>query len=167
MGEIFAKKGLTLIYGGAQVGLMGVLADSVLANGGKAIGVIPEFLLKKEVGHSGLSELIVVETMHERKSKMAELSDGFIAMPGGFGTLDELCEILTWAQLDLHRKPIGLLNSGDYFSLFMQFADLMVSDGFVRKEHRELLLSAENPADLINKMEGKGVSFVEKWMDKV
>jgi uncharacterized protein (TIGR00730 family) len=148
-GRHLAAKGITLVYGGSNVGLMGILADEVLARGGKVIGVIPRFLAKKEVAHDGLTELHFVETMHERKALMAELADAFLALPGGYGTLDELCEILTWAQLKLHNKPIGLINHQGYFQCLLKFFDQAEENGFLSNDLRSLLLEAQNAEEAI------------------
>ncbi len=126
LGQALVRKHIELIYGGGQIGLMGILADSVLQNGGKVIGVIPQYLKTKELAHSNLSELIVVQTMHERKAKMNELTDGVIALPGGFGTLDELFEMLTWAQLGLHKKPVGILNVDNFYDKLIDFIESLV-----------------------------------------
>jgi uncharacterized protein (TIGR00730 family) len=143
---------MTLVYGGGNIGLMGVLADGALDAGGRVVGVIPQALLEKELGHGGVTELRVVGTMHERKAMMADLSDAFLALPGGFGTLDELCEILTWSQLGIHAKPIGLLNQRGYFDSFLAFLDRSVVDGFLRAEHRNLLLVGDDPAEVIDRI---------------
>lgn len=153
LGTTLAKRNITLVYGGAKVGLMGQLAKSCIESGGKVIGIIPTHLAEKEVAFEGISELMVVNSMHERKSKMAELSDGFIALPGGMGTLEELCEILTWAQLDLHQKPCGILNINGYYDLLMQFIDHSVEQKFMEKEHREMIQIDQNPGSLLDKFE--------------
>ena len=152
LGALLAGHNLGLVYGGGKVGLMGVLADAVMAAGGEVIGVIPGSLADKEVAHGGISELRVVSTMHERKALMAELSDAFIALPGGFGTLDETFEILTWAQLGLHTKPCGMLNAGGYFDSLLVFLDSAVQEGFLQPAHRRLLVQAENPETLLRKL---------------
>lgn len=152
LGQFFVKQNTTLVYGGGRVGLMGTLADTVMAGGGRAIGVIPQFLLDLEVGHTGLTELIVVESMHERKLRMAELCDGVIALPGGFGTLEELIEILTWSQLELHRKPVGILNTNSYYNLLRQFFDHMVAEGLLKSQNRNLAIFDENIERLYKKM---------------
>lgn len=139
LGDAIARQNLRLVYGGGRVGLMGQVADAVLAGGGEVVGVIPQRLSHHEIAHPGLTELHVVESMHVRKAMMADFSDAFIALPGGFGTLDELCEILTWAQLGLHDKPIVLLDVDDYFASLMRFFDRAVADGFVRPRNRELI----------------------------
>ena len=139
LGRSIASNGIGLVYGGSNVGLMGTLADATLAHGGEVIGVIPASLVNREVAHRGLTDLRIVETMHQRKALMADLADAFIAMPGGYGTFDELCEILTWAQLGLHTKPVGLLNTLGYWSPFLTFLDHAVDAGFLKRAHRDLL----------------------------
>jgi len=151
-GRAIASRGLGLVYGGAKVGLMGVVADTVLAAGGRAIGVIPRPLVEKEVAHPSLTELHVVESMHDRKALMAELAGAFIALPGGFGTLDELFETLTWGQLKFHEKPIGLLNIDGYFDSLLAFCDRAVQDGFIHPAHRDMILVDTNPAELLARM---------------
>ncbi|MEM6360058.1 MAG: TIGR00730 family Rossman fold protein [Bacteroidota bacterium] len=140
LGRQLVSNNIQLIFGGGKVGLMGAIADEVLARGGKAIGVIPDFLMEKEVGHTGLTEMHIVESMHERKQKMAFLADGFIAMPGGFGTLEELAEILTWVQLELIRKPVALLNVNGYYDGLLNQLDHMVECHFLKPQNRELIL---------------------------
>jgi uncharacterized protein (TIGR00730 family) len=154
---------MDLVYGGASKGLMGVLADSVLENGGKVSGVIPKALQEKEITHANLTELHVVDSMHERKSLMAILSDGFIAMPGGFGTLEEIIEVLTWGQLQFHAKPCGFLNVGGYFDHLLEFFDHAVAQGFLRRQHRDMLLVASTPAELLNLFEHYQPPEVRKW----
>lgn len=149
MGETIAKAGMGLVYGGGNVGLMGIVADGALSAGGTVLGVIPRFMQEREVAHTGLTELIVVETMHERKAIMAARSDGFIAMPGGYGTLDELCEILTWYQIGLHKKPIGILNTLGYFDSLLTFFDDAVANQFIPSRLRGILLEASTPAKLL------------------
>lgn len=143
------ERGYGIVYGGGRVGLMGVIADSALAAGGEVIGVIPEALATEEVAHGGLTQLHVVSTMHERKALMADLSDGFIALPGGFGTMDEFCEILTWAQLRIHNKPVGLLNSGGYYDELIALFDKMVREGFVTVRNRGLVRCAQTIDELL------------------
>lgn len=145
---------MTLVYGGASIGLMGQLADAVLEFDGKAIGVIPKFLMQRELEHHGLSELHLAASMHERKKKMFELADGFIAMPGGMGTLDELFEILTWAQLGHHAKPCGILNINGYFDRLLGFLDHAVSEGFIKDKHRSSLQVALDPDELLDRLSG-------------
>ena len=144
--------GAGLVYGGASVGLMGILADEVLRSGGEVTGVIPKFLSDKEIAHRGLTKLYVVDSMHERKALMASLSDGFIAMPGGFGTLDEFCEILTWSQLGLLPKPCGLLNTANYYNPLLAMFDQAQEEGFVRPQHRDKVLQDSDPLSLLAKM---------------
>jgi uncharacterized protein (TIGR00730 family) len=153
LGTTLANRNIKLVYGGAKVGLMGQLAKSCIESGGKVIGIIPKHLADKEVAFEGISELMVVNSMHERKSKMAELSDGFIALPGGMGTLEELCEILTWAQLDLHQKPCGILNINGYYDRLMQFIDHSVEQKFMEQEHRDMIQIDQNPGSLLDKFE--------------
>ncbi|CAN5473513.1 TIGR00730 family Rossman fold protein [soil metagenome] len=148
-GRLLALAGHTLVYGGGNVGLMGVIADAVLANGGKVTGVIPDFLMKREVGHSGLTELIVVNSMHERKKKMADLADVFIALPGGWGTLDELAEILTWRQLGLIDQPIGLLNTSSFFSPLVSQMKNMTEKGFLPSANLKFLIVENSPEKVL------------------
>lgn len=153
LGRQFAARDVGLVYGGASVGLMGELADATLAAGGEAVGVIPRSLVARELAHSGLSELHVVETMHERKALMANLSDAFVALPGGMGTLDELAEAITWGQLGIHSKPIGLLDVDRYFAPLLAFTDRAVTEGFLRPAHRDAVLVDTDPARLIDRLE--------------
>jgi len=148
-GRIIAERGLTLVYGGGRVGLMGIVADAALDAGGQVIGVIPKFLAEREVAHTRLSQTHFVNSMHERKALMADLCDGFVALPGGFGTLDEFCEILTWAQLKLHSKPIGILNTLGYFDSLLNFFDHVVEQGFLTESLRALILEASTPEKII------------------
>ncbi|MBN8601045.1 MAG: TIGR00730 family Rossman fold protein [Planctomycetes bacterium] len=152
VGQLIAQQQLRLVYGGGNIGLMGVVADAVLEHGGEVVGVIPGHLQEKEVGHAGLTELHVVSTMHERKALMANLSDAFIALPGGFGTFEEFCEILTWAQLDLHRKPCGLLNVDGFYDPLLTLFDRAVDDGFLRPEYRSMVLTATDADELLMRM---------------
>ena len=152
LGSHVAARGLGLVYGGGKIGLMGVVADAALAGGGEVIGVIPDNLMKREIGHDHLSELVVVDSMNERKLKMAELSDGFIALPGGLGTLDELFEMLTWSQLGLHAKPCGLLNVAGYYDPLLAFLQRGEQEGFIKPEHRNLLLVRDKVEALLNMM---------------
>src|SRR6186997_470126 len=144
VGEGLAERGIGVVYGGGRVGLMGALADAALAAGGEVIGVIPQGLVDRELAHPGLTELRVVETLHERKAEMADLSDAFIALPGGLGTLEELTEVLSWAQLELHAKPVGILDVGGYFAALDAFLDHALAEGFVAERHRRLLLRDED-----------------------
>jgi len=166
LGELLAAGGLTLIYGGGSTGLMGTVADATLGAGGEVIGVIPHALVAKEVSHSGLTKLHVVDSMHERKALMASLSDAFIALPGGFGTAEELCEILTWGQLGIHQKPVGLLNVEGFFDALLEWLDHSSREGFIRPEHRQLLLADTNPSRLIARMSAYEIPTVEKWLDR-
>ncbi len=152
LGRLFAERGIELVYGGGNVGLMGIVADSCLAAGGKVVGVIPRALLEWEVGHEGLTRLEGVDSMHTRKARMAELADGFIALPGGLGTFEELFEILTWAQLGFHNKPVGLLNTEGYYLPLIQMLDRGVSEGFMKSENRGLLQVDENLFALLRSM---------------
>jgi uncharacterized protein (TIGR00730 family) len=166
LGRLLAQRGLGLVYGGGNVGLMGILADAVLAEGGEVIGVIPHSLMAREVGHSGLTDLRVVGTMHERKALMADLSDGFIALPGGIGTLDEWFEIWTWAQLGLHAKPCGLLDVQNYYSPLLAFLDHMVQERFLRDTHRSFVLVDTDPSLRLDRMAAHNPPAVEKWIDR-
>lgn len=166
MGEALAYRGLGLVYGGGNVGLMGTVADAVLATGGQVIGVIPEFLAAKEIAHPGLSKLHVVESMHDRKALMAELSDGFIALPGGYGTLEEFCEVLTWGQLGLHQKPNGLLNIEGYYEPLLALFDRAVTEAFLKPELRQLVLEASDPNHLLDLMAAYIPKQVDKWIGR-
>jgi uncharacterized protein (TIGR00730 family) len=152
LGELLARRGLGLVYGAGNIGLMGVLADAALSRGGEVIGVIPRSLVDRELAHQGLTELYIVETMHQRKALMADLSDGFIALPGGFGTCDELFEILTWGQLGLHSKPVGLLNVDGFFDPLLAWLDHTVEEGFVKPIHRSALLTESDSARLLDRL---------------
>ncbi|MDK2125998.1 LOG family protein [Parachitinimonas caeni] len=161
LGAELARRDLALVYGGGKVGLMGVIADAVLEAGGKVYGVMTEFLVAREVAHYGLTELQVVKTMHERKALMAEMADGFIAMPGGFGTFDELFEIITWAQLGVHSKPIALLNTSGYFNPLLQMVDHAIAEDFVRPEQTGLLLRSDEISPLLDAMTNHQAPVVE------
>jgi hypothetical protein len=165
-GRELARRGLATVYGGSNVGLMRELADAALAAGGEVLGVIPEALRRKEIAHPGLTELRVVGSMHERKALMAELSDAFIALPGGLGTLEELCEILTWAQLGFHRKPCGLLDVAGYYTRLNAFLDTAVNEGFVMGPHRGMLLSAQAPGALLDRFADYTPPTVNKWIER-
>ena len=162
VGTALVRANLELVYGGGDVGLMGEVANAVLDAGGAAIGVIPEFLVP-QVSHRALTALHVVPTMHERKQMMADLSDGFIALPGGFGTLEEVIEVLTWAQLGLHRKPCGLLNVAGYFDALLRFLDHGVREGFIRQAHRDTLLVSPHPDQLLQQFRSYAAPAVAKW----
>ena len=164
MGRELARRGLTLVYGGGCVGLMGTIADAVLAEGGKVIGVIPGFLADKELAHKGCTELHIVETMHQRKLLMADLAEGFVAMPGGFGTLEELFEVLTWGQLGLHGKPVGLLNTLGFYDSLLGLLDHMSAEAFLRRENRNQVLQSANVSALLDEMAAYKAVRLEKWL---
>jgi len=164
LGEILAQRRIKVIYGGAAVGIMGAVANGALENDGEVIGVIPGFLSKKEIRHQGLTELITVDSMHQRKTKMAELSEGFIALPGGFGTLEELCEIVTWAQLGLVRHPVGILNISGYYDNLLSLFDHMVSQELLKPENRALVLTDDSINGLLDKMDLYIPKPVPKWI---
>lgn len=161
-----ARAGIGLVYGGGNIGLMGVLADAVLKAGGEAVGVIPAHLLEREVGHQGLTKLHVVRSMHERKALMADLSDGFVALPGGFGTLDEFCEIITWAQLGLHSKPCGILNVLGYYTPLLAMLDHAVEESFLKIENRNLVITCETVQELLGALATWRPIPTEKWLDR-
>jgi uncharacterized protein (TIGR00730 family) len=166
LGGLLAERGLATVYGGASVGLMGAVADGALAAGGEVIGVIPKRLVEREIAHARLSELHVVDTMHERKALMAELSDGVIALPGGTGTLDELFELFTWSQLGLHRKPIGLLDVAGYWRPLLAFLEHAVSERFLMAEHLETLLVERDAAALVDRLGAYQHLARDKWLDR-
>src|SRR5208283_2420803 len=166
LGAELVRRKIGLVYGGGNVGLMGVLADTVLSAGGEAVGVIPQNLMAREVGHDGLTKLHVVRSMHERKALMADLSDAFIAMPGGFGTLEEFCEVVTWAQLGLHAKPCGILNVLGYYSPLLAMLDHAVEEGFLKPENRALVLARDSVVELLRAMEEWHPVRLEKWLDR-
>lgn len=164
LGEILAKNNIHVIFGGGKVGLMGAMADGVLGAGGQITGVIPGFLKLKEVAHEHLSELICVESMHERKALINDMSDGAIALPGGFGTLDELFEMLTWGQLGQHTKPVGLLNTNGYFSHILAAIENMIQEGFLKERNRDMVLVSEKMEDLLTKMQDYKAPSFPKWI---
>ena len=164
LGEALAAKGIELVYGGAAVGLMGAVADAAMAKGGHVIGVMPQALVDKEIAHRGLSDLRVVGSMHERKALMAELADGFIALPGGLGTFEELFEVWTWAQLGYHRKPCALLNAGSFYDKLIGFLDDVVERGFVKPIHRAMLIVGSEPPALIEAIRAYEPPKVDKWI---
>ena len=166
LGRALAERGIGLVYGGARVGLMGIAADAVLSAGGDAIGVIPAALVAREIAHDGLTELRIVSSMHERKALMADLSDAFVAVPGGWGTLEEFFEVLTWAQLGLHRKPCGLLNVLGYFDGLLSFLDHSVTEGFLRREYGSMIAVSASPSALIDRLGSHQAPAVEKWIDR-
>ena len=165
LGQALVRRELGLVYGGARVGLMGALADAVLAARGHVTGVIPEALVAKEAAHRGLSELRVVASMHERKAMMADLADGFVALPGGLGTLEEFFEVLTWAQLGLHRKPCGLLNVCGFFDGLLSFIEHSIDERFVRREHRSMIIVSSSPDSLLERFDQYVPPVVPKWID--
>lgn len=165
LGQTLAKQNIELVYGGANVGLMGAVADGILNAGGKAIGVLPNFLRSKEIAHLGLTELILVESMHERKTKMNDLCDGVIALPGGFGTLEELFEMLTWAQLGLHKKPIAILNINGFYDSLIELTKVMVEKGLLKDVNQQMLLVSDNIDDLLDQMKNYDPPTVGKWID--
>jgi uncharacterized protein (TIGR00730 family) len=166
LAQIFVRQNIRLVYGGGNVGLMGIIADEVMRRGGEVVGIIPYSLDQKEVGHRGITELRVVSSMHERKALMAELADGFIAMPGGIGTFEEFFEILTWAQLGFHEKPCAVLNIAGYYDGLLALCDNAVTEGFLRPAHRQLILEDSNPEFLLEKMANLKPLRLEKWIDK-
>jgi hypothetical protein len=166
LGRMLAEAGTGLVYGGASIGLMGAVADAALAAGGEVIGVMPRPLAEKEIAHGGLSELRIVGSMHERKALMAELSDGFIALPGGIGTFEELFEVWTWGQLGYHRKPCGILNVEGFYDQLIGFLDGVVAQRFLRVEHRRMLLQASDPAVLLERLAAYRPPEVGKWIGR-
>ena len=164
LGQAIHKRGINLVYGGGNVGLMGVIANTVLQLGGKVTGVLPHFLNKKEVGNLDVDELILVNSMHERKQKISEISDAFIAMPGGFGTLEEVAEMLTWTQLGLSKKPIGLYNANGFYDLLLSQFDKMVDEGFLKPENREMVIDDNDPESLLDKLFEFEPISTPKWM---
>jgi len=161
--EIMAERDISLVFGGGKVGMMGLLADNMLTRGGKAVGVIPQFLMDKEVGHTGLTKLHIVETMHQRKQLMNDLCDGVIMLPGGFGTLEEFFEVLTWLQLGLHHKPIGILNVNGFYDFLLKQMDVMVEQQFLKPANRKLLITSADPIELISLMENFDAKPDEVW----
>lgn len=164
LGAILAERGYDLVYGGARIGIMGAVADDALQNGGKVTGVLPHFLRTREVAHEHLSEMILVDTMHERKLKMHELSDGIIALPGGWGTMEELFEMMTWAQLGLHRKPIGILNTHCFYEPLLALLHNMTEEGFLKELYREMVLVSEDIFELLEKMENYTAPELPRWI---
>jgi uncharacterized protein (TIGR00730 family) len=166
LGRTLAERKLTLIYGGGAVGLMGVVADAALAAGGEVIGIIPESLQNAEIGHKGLTRLEVVDGMHARKARMAELSDAFIALPGGLGTLEEMFEVWTWGQLGYHAKPLGLMEVNGFYSKLTGFLDHVTGEGFVREQHRGMLQVSESPSELLDALDAWKPLATPKWADQ-
>lgn len=165
-GEVLARQGIGLVYGGARVGLMGTLADSALAAGGEVTGVMPQSLVDREIAHMGLTKLHIVHSMHQRKQMMADLSDAFVALPGGFGTLEELCEVLTWNQIGIHKKPCGLLNVCGYFDGLLALFDHGVAEGFIPSIHRKAIVAGDRAQQLLDRLVDYEVTPTEKWMDR-
>lgn len=165
LGETLAQRGIELVYGGAAVGLMGATADACLGAGGRVIGVIPEYLADKELAHPGLTQLEVVDSMHARKARMADLSDAFVALPGGVGTLEELFEIWTWTQLGLHRKPLGVVNAGGFYQGLIDFVAHLAEQGFMKPAHRDLLLADPTPAGLLDRLAAADLPDLPKWVE--
>jgi len=163
IGWLLAEHDIELVYGGGRIGLMGCLADAVLTAGGKVIGVIPKALVAREVAHTGLTELLIVESMHERKAKMEQLSDGFIALPGGFGTIDEFFEILTWSQIGIHQKPCALLNVDSYFDCIIAFIDNAVKQKFILPAHRDMIIAVSEPIELLRTILNYEHQTPTKW----
>ena len=166
LGVELSHRKIGLVYGGGNVGLMGAIADSVLEAGGEAVGVIPEHLMTREIGHKRLTKLHIVHSMHERKALMADLSDAFIALPGGFGTLEEFCEVLTWSQLGLHAKPCGIVNVLGYYTPLLAMLDRAVQERFLKPRNRALVLACETPLELLQAFEDWRPVHVEKWLDR-
>ena len=165
LGRTLVARGYGLVYGGASIGLMGRVADTVLAAGGRAVGVMPDFMVEKEIAHRGLTELKITTSMHERKDVMASLADGFVALPGGFGTIEEFFEVLTWAQLGLHAKPCGLLNVNGYYDALLRFLDTAVERQLLKAENRAMVLVAPDAASLLDRMQGYTAPSTTKWFD--
>ncbi|MBT5872135.1 MAG: TIGR00730 family Rossman fold protein [Candidatus Latescibacteria bacterium] len=161
LGHELAARDIGLVYGGGDVGLMGIIADAALAAQGEVFGVIPNALMDRELGHAGVTKLYIVDSMHTRKARMAELSDGFIALPGGFGTLEELFEVITWAQLEFHSKPVGLLNVGGFYDHLLEFLSHVKTEGFVKKRHHDILMVDQSPGDLIDRMTARALILRE------
>lgn len=164
LGKLLAKEKIQLVYGGAKIGLMGAVADGALQNGGKVIGVLPRFLSSKEIAHDGLSELILVDSMHERKSRMNELCDAVIALPGGFGTLEEFFEMLTWSQLGLHNKPMGLLNCAEFYAPLLELVSQMYNTGFIQQQHLKSIQISADPKALLDKLKAYQAPESNKWL---
>jgi len=160
------QRQITIVYGGGNTGLMGAVANSALAAGGKVVGVIPQVLVDQEVAHTGLSDLRIVKSMLERKSLMSDLSDAFIALPGGLGTLEEFCEVATWTQLGFHRKAYGLLNIEGCYDNFLYFLDHATEENFIRAEHRKIFIAEKNPVKLISKLDEFEIPILPKWIDR-
>jgi uncharacterized protein (TIGR00730 family) len=167
MGLALVRRGVELVYGGGKVGLMGVIAEAVMGAGGTVTGIMPDNLFRKEIGHTEITDLRIVGSMHERKAMMAELSDAFIALPGGFGTFEEFCEAVTWTQLGLHAKPCGLLNVAGYYDALLALFDRAEGDGFLMIEHRKLVHSATDPDELLDHLETHPPVHTDKWIEGI
>jgi uncharacterized protein (TIGR00730 family) len=165
LGQMLCKRGIGLVFGGGRVGMMGMLADSVLDGGGEAIGVIPQALVERELAHTGVTDLRVVNSMHERKSLMAELSDAFVALPGGFGTYEEFCEVTTWVQLGLHQKPCGLLNVAGFYDPLLALFDQAALEGFILPQHREIVIVDSDPAAILDRLTAFSAPRQERWIE--
>ncbi len=167
LGRELSQRGICLVYGGGKTGLMGALADAVLENNGKAIGIVPENLFQPQLIHANLTRLEILPDIHKRKARMSELADAFIALPGGFGTLDELFETLTWAQIGIHRKPVGILNINGYYDPLLTMVDMARQEGFIYSEHRELLVTAKEVTELLDLMQAyRHPEGLERWVDR-
>jgi uncharacterized protein (TIGR00730 family) len=166
LGVALVRRGIGLVYGGGRVGLMGTIASTMLAEGGEVVGVIPHGLMVREVANQGVSELHVVDSMHERKAMMAALSDAFVSMPGGMGTIEETCEMLTWAQLGIHVKPVALFNVEGYYDPLLAFLDHAVAEGFIRSEHRALLVEGRDPENLLDLLAAYEPPHLERWITR-
>jgi uncharacterized protein (TIGR00730 family) len=163
LAQVMAAQHIALVFGGGKVGVMGLLADAMIANGGKTIGIIPQFLMDKEVGHTGLTELHIVENMHQRKQMMNDLCDGIIMLPGGFGTLEEFFEVLTWLQLGLHNNPVGVLNVNGFYDFLLKQMDVMVDQRFLKQANRDLVITSADPIELVNLMSNFTAKPDEVW----
>lgn len=166
MGQALARNGWGLVYGGGSIGLMGVVADAVMAAGGNVIGVIPEKLAVVELLHAGVPDMRIVPSMHDRKALMAQLSDAFVALPGGYGTLEELFEVITWAQLGIHSKPIGILNTHGYYNGLLEFVDRAIAEGFMQPAHRDLFVVGTDPDDLLQRLIVHHMPYSPKWISQ-
>lgn len=166
MGQLLVERNITLVYGGGNVGLMGTIATAVMESGGKAVGVLPQALVRKESGHLDLTELYIVNSMHERKMMMATLSDGFVAMPGGFGTMEEIMEVITWSQLGFHDKPTAFLNVDGYYDKLLEFVEYMIGQGFIRDHLRQLVLSADTPEAMLDVLDAYEPMNLHKWVER-
>jgi len=166
LGQLLAREKIALVYGGGKVGLMGVLADAVLAAKGEAIGVMPRSLVEKEIAHTGLTHLHVVESMHQRKQMMVDLADAFVLLPGGFGSWEEFCETVTWLQLGIHRKPCAILNAAGYYNAFLSLMDHAAAEGFLRPAHKEMIIVRDDPASLLSALRSAPPPAETKWVKK-